>query len=75
MYYLVESLVFRQYNDYVTDINTTLKLIVIKVGFSASLTLMAIFFANVSLKYGYVYIILDFLPRSTKKEYLFLKYR
>ena len=49
--------------------------LILKVGFSASLTLMAIFFANVSLKYGYVCIILDFLPRSTKKEYLFLKYR
>ena len=47
----------------------------IKVGFPPSLTLMAICFANVSLKYGYVCIILDFLPRSTKKKYLFFKYR
>ena len=47
----------------------------IKVGFPPSLTLMAIFFANVSLKYGYICIILDFFPRSTKKEYLFFKYR
>ena len=44
----------------------------IKVGFLPSLTLMAIFFANVSLKYGYVCMILDFLPRSTKKEIFFL---
>ena len=46
-----------------------------KVGFSPSLTLVAIFFAKVSLKYGYVCIIFDFLPRSMKKEYLFSMYR
>ena len=46
-----------------------------KVGFSPSLTLVAIFFAKVSLKYGYVSIMFDFLPRSMKKEYLFSMYR
>ena len=39
----------------------------IKVGFLPSLTLMAIFFANVSLKYGSICIILDFLARGLRK--------
>ena len=39
-----------------------------KVGFPPSLTLMAIFFAIVSLKYGYLCIIFDILPMSAKKE-------
>ena len=53
--------------SYVIHIIHLLDTYLFKVGFPPSLTLVAIFFAIVSLKYGYKCIILDFLPRE---EYL-----
>ena len=49
----------------------TIHIDLIKVGFPPSLTVMAIFFAEISLKYGYLCIIFAILPMSAKKEIFF----